>query len=175
MEIIENSGKGIELLHLNNYYVIVISNQSLIGSGFASENTVEYTMDVMCKELKNETNNILSIPDKIIYPPNSKYILILLYYYILYIFFRDPCHSDYEGISLCKPHSTLMNRILKLLDFNTDKIELYMIGDRESDMQAGLSINCKCFYIRSSASNDINYDDVIEVKDLFNACKMIVK
>lgn len=82
MEIIENSGKGIELLHLNNYYVIVISNQSLIGSGFVSENTVEYTMDVMCKKLKNETNNILSIPDKIIYPPNSKYLVIIIIFII---------------------------------------------------------------------------------------------
>lgn len=68
-----------------------------------------------------------------------------------------------------------MSRILKLLDFNIDKIELYMIGDRESDIQAGLSINCKCFYVRSSVSNDINYADVLEAKDLYNCCKMIVK
>lgn len=68
-----------------------------------------------------------------------------------------------------------MSRILKLLDFNIDEIELYMIGDRVSDMEAGLSINCKCFYIRSSVSNDIDNENVTEVTDLYNACKIITK
>lgn len=156
MEIVEDSGKAIELLNNNGFYTIVISNQSLIGAGCVTENTVQYTMDIMCRLLKNETKSENSLPNKIIYPPQASHPLL----------------KEYSNTGLCKPSSILMKRLLVLLGL--DHLSLYMVGDRISDIEAGLSLNSKCYFIKSSKSFEINIDGITKVKDLYEAAKDIV-
>ena len=113
--LIEGSAEAIKLLNINKYKVVVVTNQSGLGRGFFSEATLEKINDEFYSQLSEMGAEI----DGFYYCP----------------------HKPEDGCSCRKPRTGLLEKASK--DLSIDPLKSFMIGDRLSDIQAGVRFGCK--------------------------------
>ena len=128
----KNVKKAIKFLNDNNYFVIVISNQSGIGRGFYKEKHVE--------KLHTWINSQLNLSgayiDKFYYSP----------------FYRYSKNKKYKsGYSSRKPNTGMFKSACK--DFEIIKNKSYFVGDKDTDRLAAKNFNIK--YINVDNKTDL--------------------
>ena len=128
----KNVKKAIKFLNDNNYYVIVISNQSGIGRGFYKEKDVEK----LHTWINSQLNLYGAYIDKFYYSP-------------FYIFSKYKIYKT--GFSLRKPNIGMFKSACK--DFEIIKKKSYFVGDKDIDRQAAKNFNIK--YINVDNKTDL--------------------
>jgi len=114
-ELLSHAAEAIKLLNDHNFIVVVITNQSGIGRGYFSEETLAHIHDRMKKLLGERSAHI----DAIYYCPH---------------------HPD-EGCQCRKPKPRMVLRAAKDLDINLK--QSYVIGDGDADIEMGRQVVCK--------------------------------
>ncbi len=123
-EIISDVSKWLKKLYDNNFKLIVVTNQSAIAKGLISINDLENIHKKMQKEFSSDGFQI----DRIYYCP----------------------HADYENCSCRKPKIGLFEKAIS--DFSLDKSESWLIGDEDTDIEAGRKLGCKTIKINTNSS-----------------------
>lgn len=149
LKFIDKSVEGLKLL--NDFKLIVITNQHGIGRGHYTENDFLKFNNHMINLLKKEGINIEKT------------------YYCI--------HNPEDNCECRKPKTK--NIELAAKEFNIDLENSYVIGDRPSDMELGNRVNCKTIFVLSGqgekyvAELDSNSRPTIIRKNLFEAAKWI--
>ena len=126
LEIYPNVAKNIKLLKDAGFLVVVITNQSAVNRGIVTPE--------MINQIHNSIQNHL-----------KKYGTFLDGFYY--------CpHIPNENCNCRKPKSGLLEKAI--LELNIDLNSSWMIGDRDSDIEAANSIGCKSIKISDSFSLD---------------------
>ncbi len=68
-------------------------------------------------------------------------------------------HKPNENCSCRKPRNGMLIQAIK--EFNIDPNLSWMIGDRDSDIQAGISIGCKTVKINNKINLDLAVDEIL--------------
>lgn len=120
--------EAMSLLKKLNYLLIVVTNQAGIGRGYYKESDLEILNDFLINKSKKFGGNI----EKIYYCP----------------------HHPTEGIDkyrqdcLCrKPGNAMIEQAI--IEFNIDRASSYMVGDKLSDLEAGIKSNITPILIRT--------------------------
>ena len=126
LEIYPNVAKNIKLLKDAGFLVIVVTNQSAVNRG------------IITHEIVNQIHNSIQVHLK-------KYGTFLDGFYY--------CpHTPDENCNCRKPKSGLLEKAI--LELNVDLNSSWMIGDRDSDVEASNSIGCKAIKISDNFSLD---------------------
>ena len=120
---IDGAVEAIKLLKKNNFLVIVITNQSGVGRGFYTSNDVKNLHKWMNKTLKKQG---VQIDD--------------------FFFSEDLPSSDPN--SRRKPSPKMICEALK--KYNLDRTKCFMIGDKQSDLEAAKNAEIKGFLFDSN-------------------------
>lgn len=107
--------EGIKILRVNDFKIIVVTNQSGIARGYFTEEILDKIHQKMRKELIKKGADI----DGIYYCPH---------------------HPD-DNCECRKPNTGLLKKAVK--DFDIDTGRSYMIGDRMLDVEAGYKMGLK--------------------------------
>ena len=135
LEIYPNVAENIKLLKDAGFLVIVITNQSAVNRGIISH------------EMINQIHN--SIQDHL-----KKYGTFLDGFYY--------CpHTPNENCNCRKPKPGLLQQAI--LELNIDLNSSWMIGDRDSDVEASNSIGCKAIKISDSFSLDNAVEKILNL------------
>jgi D-glycero-D-manno-heptose 1,7-bisphosphate phosphatase len=134
--------KGLQLLSEAGYRFGVITNQSLIGRGIASKEQVE----LVNSEMLNQFNSYGIRFDFVLYCPHSP---------------LDLCDCRKPKISL---------GLKAIAEYGINVQGSYMIGDMDSDMEFGNSLNLTTIKISSNFSVVAKFT----VGNLFEASKIIL-
>ena len=134
------AAEAIRLLNLHNFLVVIITNQSGIGRGFFDVDTLNLLHEKMYHELAVQGAKI----DGLYFCPH------------------DTSSKDerYKVDCDCrKPKAGML--ITAMNDLPIDKNKLFFIGDKESDITAGKTVNAKTYlvetgYGKGSVQNDIH-------------------
>lgn len=118
-EFITGAKEAIKLLNDNNYWVIIITNQSPIGRGIFSHERLREIHELMLNELADTGAHI----DAIYYCP----------------------HSPDDNCECRKPKPGLLFQAAD--ELGIDLKRSWFIGDSEGDFQAGESAGCKIFKV----------------------------
>lgn len=140
--------EAIKLLNQSEYLSIVVTNQPMIAKGFVSFDEV----DEVHKCLETELGNQHAFLDDIYFCPHHP-------------------HKGFEGeipelkidCDCRKPKPGMLFKAQA--DYNIDMSKSWMIGDRNSDMQAGRSAGCKTILVgntEKSASADLYFSNLLE-------------
>ncbi len=112
-----------------DYLLFIVTNQSGIGRGFFQESDMHKFHEAMLKELTAEGIKI----QEIVFCPHSP---------------EDKCDCR-------KPSPRLLNELCEKYDI--DKSLSYMVGDKQSDVDAGKSADLKTFNVKhNSLTNFFN-------------------
>ncbi len=148
--------QAIKLINQSLYLSVVVTNQPMIAKGFVTFQEVDQTNKTLETQLGKENCFLDDI-------------------YIC------PHHPDkgFKGeipelkiVCDCrKPKPGMLLKAQK--DFNIDLNNSWMIGDRESDLQAGKNAGCKTILVGDVIENSPNAD--YKFKNLLDAVKFIIK
>lgn len=122
----KNIFKAIKFLNDNNYYVIVITNQSGIGRGLYSYKDVESLHDWINKKLFNHG----ALIDRFYYAPYYK-------------FSKNKKYR--KGKNLRKPNTGMFEKAKK--EINIDLKRSFYIGDNQTDRKAAKKFKIKYFNV----------------------------
>jgi histidinol-phosphate phosphatase family protein len=126
LEILPHVPEAIRLLNQNGFKVVVITNQSGIGRGHLTEQTLHQIHHYMKQELA-QCNACI---DAIYYCPHHP---------------NDKCECR-------KPQTGLLLRASR--DLNIDLKRSFMVGDAERDMIAGKTMGCRTALISADLHSD---------------------
>jgi histidinol-phosphate phosphatase family protein len=135
-ELVSDAGKSIKLLNEAWLKVILITNQSGIGRGYFSEETLEKIHKKMTDDLVNYGAHV----DAVYYCP----------------------HKPADNCDCRKPKSGLIIKAAR--DHNIDLASSYMVGDKMHDIMAGKNAGCRTILIQSS--NEDVFNDIYCVPDI---------
>lgn len=124
-EFLENAKEAIRLLTENNFKIIIVTNQSVVGRGIITEARLKEIHTKMLEELKRAGGKI----EKIYYCP----------------------HAPWDGCECRKPKPGMLIRAAKELTF--DLKTSWFIGDDKKDLEAGNAAGCKTLIV--DKNNDI--------------------
>lgn len=150
VELISGAARAIALLRSADYKIVVISNQSAIGRGFASHEDVEATNAEIERQLKNEHPEALI--DLIVYAAD---------------------HPD-QATDRRKPGIGMLRDAS--LHFDIDLENSWVIGDKMSDIQFGLNVGLakkQCLLVLSGEEGEVSLDTPT-FADIFEAAKHIL-
>ena len=119
LEIFPNVAKNVELLKNAGFLVVIITNQSAINRGLITHEMVHKIHGSIQNHLKKNGTCV----DGFFYCP----------------------HKPDENCICRKPKSGLLNKAI--LELNIDVNSSWMIGDNDSDIQAGLNVGCQTIKI----------------------------
>lgn len=122
----KNIFKAIKFLNDNNYYVIVITNQSGIGRGLYSYKDVESLHDWINKKLFNHG----ALIDRFYYAPYYK-------------FSKNKKYR--KGKNLRKPNIGMFEKAMK--EINIDLKKSFFVGDSQTDKKAAKKFKIKYFNV----------------------------
>ncbi len=122
-ELLDEVTKYLKILSDNQFKLIVITNQSMIGRGLSTEKDL---LDIHSK-MQNTFKSVNFQIDKIYYCP----------------------HTPWDNCSCRKPSLELFEKAIK--EFNIDIKNSWLIGDCESDIIAGKKIGCKTILIKTNS------------------------
>ena len=126
LEIFPDVAKNIELLKNAGFLVVVITNQSAVNRGIVTPEMINQIHNSIQGHLKKYGTSL----DGFYYCP----------------------HIPNENCNCRKPKSGLLEKAI--LELNIDLNSSWMIGDRDSDIEAANSIGCKAIKIGDSFSLD---------------------
>jgi len=144
-QLLPNTLAALHLLATHGYGIIIITNQTNIAQGRLSE-----------QDFWNLHAHILKMIE-----PSS--ITILKTYVCP--------HSADAGCDCRKPKSALLVQALK--EFNLNSAETYMVGDRDSDVMAGMSAGTRTVLVKTGKHPTTAVPDYTAA-DLLDAAKHIV-
>ena len=122
----KNIFKAIKFLNDNNYYVIVVTNQSGIGRGLYSYKDVENLHDWINKKLFNHG----ALIDRFYYAP----------------YFKFSKNKKYrKGKNLRKPNIGMFEKAMK--EINIDLKRSFFVGDSQTDKKAAKKFKIKYFNV----------------------------
>lgn len=139
--LMEGAGDAISKLKEAGFIVIVITNQSGVARGYFSEEKVQEINDYIKRELGKRGGRI----DKFYYCPHHPSFGRGKY--------RKECNCR-------KPKIGMIEEAVR--DFNIDLQKSYLIGDKLSDIKAGLTAGCKSILVgtgHGKTQNSINYEE----------------
>ena len=119
LEIFPNIEIPIKKLKKNNFYVIIITNQSAINRNLMTHeqlNEIHLHIQQYLKSFDTSIDNFYFCP-----------------------------HKPDENCNCRKPKSGMLLKAMK--EFNIDPKLSWMIGDNDSDIQAGLNVGCQTIKI----------------------------
>lgn len=122
-ELLDEVEKHLKLLSDNQFKLIVITNQSMVGRGLSTEEDLLSIHDKMQNTFKRANFQI----DKI--------------YYCI--------HTPWDHCICRKPGLELFEKAIK--EFDIDIKNSWLIGDSESDIIAGKKIGCKTILIKTNS------------------------
>jgi D-glycero-D-manno-heptose 1,7-bisphosphate phosphatase len=135
------AGKALKRLRDANFRVFVVTNQGGVGLGYMTEENLHAVHQKMKEELAREG----AVIDEIVYCP----------------------HKPREGCACRKPSPTM---IIDLANrYGIDVTQSFMVGDRETDIEAGIKAGTKTVLIGKGPSQA----DYV-VPDLGRAVDMIL-
>lgn len=117
--LIDGVAEAIKLLNKNNFFVIVITNQSGLGRGFFSLEKLgklHEKLITLLSEKEAEIDNLYFCP-----------------------------HMPEDGCSCRKPETGLLDKARE--EFSIDPKKSFMIGDRLSDVEAGQKFGCQSILV----------------------------
>jgi len=120
---IKGAINALKILKKNNFLIIVISNQSGVSRGFYSESDIKKLHNWMNQQLLKYN---LKIDD--------------------FFFATDLPNNNVN--SRRKPSPAMLNEAVK--KYNLDKDKCFMIGDKESDVEAAKNAQIKGFLFKES-------------------------
>jgi D-glycero-D-manno-heptose 1,7-bisphosphate phosphatase len=132
IEIIPGAGRAVQRLREAGFATAVVSSQACIGRGYATNHTVNACFDRMYRLLRDETGSDFSQPDTFVYSKGCG---------------TRPVHPDLADTSDSKPAPALLLRAAETLGLSLEGS--YMIGDRESDLQAGAAAGATSILVRT--------------------------
>lgn len=118
--------EGLKNIHNLGYKIIIISNQAGVGDGVYSEKALE--------EIHHNMVSALA----------ARQIPILGAHYCL--------HGKNAGCSCRKPKTGLFEKALEGLQI--DKTKTYFVGDKLTDMQAGVNFGLRTVFVRTGHGRD---------------------
>jgi histidinol-phosphate phosphatase family protein len=140
-----NTTKGLKLLKQHGYKLIVITNQSGIGRGIFTEETLKVIHDKMNKDLAEDGVCV----DGIYYCPH---------------------HPD-ENCDCRKPKPKMVMKAVR--DHDIDLGQSFVIGDLQMDIDLGKNIGCPVIWIDNAAFTYNDPPDAI-ASDLLEAAELIL-
>ena len=158
LKIIPKSADAIKLLNLNDYKVIVVSNQAGVAYGYYLEKDVVSFNQSMREELMLRGAHI----DAIYYCPHHPKAKVRKY--------RLDCDCR-------KPKPGMLKKAEK--ELGIDLKSSYMIGDKKSDIEAGKSVGCKTILVltgygmKELERYNTRYDSSV-ANNLYDAVKKII-
>lgn len=141
LELLSGVSEAIKKINNSDYLSIVVTNQPMIAKGFVSFEDVELAN----MQLETELGNERAYLDAIYYCPHHP-------------------QKGFEGeipelkvdCQCRKPNTGMFLQATH--DFNIDLANSWMIGDRESDMQAGKNCGCKTILVGQTIINSSKAD-----------------
>jgi D,D-heptose 1,7-bisphosphate phosphatase len=161
IKLLAGAGEAIKLLNQAGYKTIVISNQSGVARGRFTENTLQYLNKVLHKQILGGGGFL----DYIYYCPHHPEIGIHPY--------KTECECR-------KPKPGMIKRGAR--EHNIDLSASYMIGDKDSDIEAGKNAGLKTILVLTGYGKDtlialeakkITPDHI--ANDLLEAVKWLLK
>lgn len=156
LELIEGSIEAIKILNRKDIKVIIVTNMPQIGRGLITEAEAEEINSHFTKLFHKQGARI----DGIYYCPHH------------------PIHGigKYKIECSCrKPKPGMLLQAQK--DFNLDLEKSFMIGDRTSDIKAGIAAGCKTILVKTGYGGQDNFKDASADKvteNILEAAKIIV-
>ena len=149
-EFLPDALESLKLLKENGWSVIVITNQSAIGRGYAAKEVIEEIMAKMISEVQAAGGDILDV-------------------------FYCP-HTPEDGCVCRKPKPDLFNQAAE--KYGIDLSDKWYIGDKLSDVEAAKSASMKAILIRGGKEVkglSVSEDDAAAiVRDLAEAIEFIM-
>ena len=146
-KLFHTTAEAIKLLNEYGFKVIVITNQSGIGRGYFTEET----LSEIHQKMKGELAENGAYVDAIYWCPHHP---------------RDNCDCR-------KPKPALIFRALQ--DFGIELKSSCVIGDQPSDIELGRNVGCRNILIASSAFDNAASKADITVPDLLSAVQLLLK
>jgi D-glycero-D-manno-heptose 1,7-bisphosphate phosphatase len=112
-------------LQAKGYLLFIVTNQSGIGRGFYTENDMHKFNEQMLEKLSEQG---ITITELVFCP-----------------------HSPEQDCDCRKPHPRLLNQLCEKHDI--DRKNSFMVGDKESDIQAGENAGLKTFLVNKPNNN----------------------
>lgn len=128
-EIFQGVGESIKKLKENGFLVVIITNQSAINRGLTTIENIKEIHKILNNYLKEFEIEV----DRIYICP----------------------HRPDENCSCRKPKTSLFIQAIKELKIDPEKS--WVIGDRETDIQAGQKMGCQCKKLDSKNS----FEDIV--------------
>jgi len=133
LEIFPSIEIPIKKLKKNNYYVIVITNQSAINRNLMTYEQLNKIHSYIQQYLKDFSTSI----DKFYFCP----------------------HTPDENCYCRKPKIGMLMQAIE--EFNIEPTLSWMIGDNDSDIQAGLTVGCKTVQINNNMNFHLAVDKIL--------------
>jgi len=149
--LIEGTVTALQTIQKLDFELVIVTNQGGIARGYYTEEQMTKVHDHMEKLFQKESINLL----KIYYCPHHV----------------DGNHPEYGIDCNCrKPKPGLLKKAFD--EFQVDMEHSWMVGDKNSDMEAGLSAGLKCVYVGRSLKNQLK-DKVMSFNNLLAFSKWI--
>ncbi|WP_026090143.1 HAD family hydrolase [Nitrosopumilus sp. SJ] len=131
LEIFPNIENFIKKLQASGFLIIVVSNQSAINRGLTTHSNV----DEIHASIQAYLNKFGANIDNFYYCP----------------------HTPAENCTCRKPKPGLLIKAID--DFSIDPLSSWMVGDRDSDVDAGESVGCKTIKIQE---NSCDFENILK-------------
>ena len=151
---VEGAAKAIALLNRQNLFVFVVTNQSGIARGFYSEGDVNRLHTWMTAELLSQGARI----DAFAYCPH----------------YSEGEIAAYREVCTCrKPAPGML--LAAAQDLSLDPHASWMIGDRDSDVQAAHNAGCHSAFLNNSVNQGIDPSPEIVGKTFLDLAQQIIR
>ncbi|MEM7028561.1 MAG: HAD-IIIA family hydrolase [Chloroflexota bacterium] len=147
LALIPGAGEAILKLRQAGYAVVVNTSQSCVGLGYVSRETINTVHERMCQLLVGETGNHMAQPDAIFFSTEAG---------------KKAVHPTLVDHALAKPSPALLQQAETLLALNPQNA--WMVGDRLSDLQAGLAYGATPILVRTGAGRQT--ENALKQKDI---------
>ena len=133
LEILPSIGISIKKLKNNDYFVIVITNQSPINRKLMTHEQLNLIHSSIQQHLESFDTSI----DKFYFCP----------------------HMPQENCNCRKPKTGMLMQAMS--EFNIEPTLSWMIGDNDSDIQAGLAVGCRTLRIDDNTNLQLAVDKIL--------------
>ena len=133
LEILPSIGISIKKLKNNDYFVIVITNQSPINRKLMTHEQLNLIHSSIQQHLESFDTSI----DKFYFCP----------------------HMPQENCNCRKPKTGMLMQAIS--EFNIEPTLSWMIGDNDSDIQAGLAVGCRTLRIDDNTNLQLAVDKIL--------------
>jgi D-glycero-D-manno-heptose 1,7-bisphosphate phosphatase len=130
--LLPGTAKALQHFKSQGYMLVVVSNQSCIGQGYATEDTVNWTHDALCKELQEQGAYVDGFYFSKGVEAGSQ---------------QRAVHPKFLGDEDVKPSPNLLHKAAQ--ELHIDLAQSYMVGDRLTDVECGLTAGCTPILVRT--------------------------